>query len=116
MGSHRPDAVEPGRLPDAVLDLEAARVIAHYHHERWDGTGYPEGLAGDRIPLPARLMAVADVFDALTMRRVYKPAWRVAEAEAHILAQAGSHFDPAVVAAFSAQREDFAAIAARLAD
>ncbi|RPH45038.1 MAG: HD domain-containing protein [Burkholderiales bacterium] len=73
--------------------------IAEAHHERWDGTGYPNGLAGEAIPLSARIVAVADVFDALTSRRPYKEAWSIDRALATIDADSGSHFDPEVVAA-----------------
>ena len=70
------------------------------HHERWDGSGYPDGLAGDEIPLGARLFAVADTLDAITSHRPYRPAqsWRVAHRT--ILAEAGRQFDPAVVELF----------------
>jgi HD-GYP domain-containing protein (c-di-GMP phosphodiesterase class II)/HAMP domain-containing protein len=74
--------------------------IAEGHHEKWDGSGYPRGLAGEAIPLAARIVAVADVFDALTSKRPYKEAWPVERALAAIDADAGRHFDPAVVAAF----------------
>lgn len=84
----------------AVPLLDAARSIPYYHHERWDGTGYPRGLAGEDIPLPARIFAVVDTYDALISPRVYKPAWTHARAMKEIKAQAGSAFDPAVVAAF----------------
>ena len=80
--------------------LQAAEQIARTHHERWDGTGYPAGLAGEAIPLAGRVVAVADVFDALTHARPYKPAWPVAAAVAEIAAQSGRQFDPRVVAAF----------------
>ena len=79
--------------------LQMAEVIAYTHHERWDGTGY-HGMAGEGIPLPGRIVAVADVFDALTSERPYKRAWPVQDALAEIEAQAGRQFDPAVVAAF----------------
>jgi putative two-component system response regulator len=79
--------------------LQMAEVIAHTHHERWDGTGY-HGLAGEDIPLHGRIVAVADVFDALTSERPYKHAWSVPDARAEIEAQSGRQFDPAVVAAF----------------
>ena len=85
-----------GRFP--VLNV--ARTIALSHHERWDGTGYPFGLAGEDIPLVGRITAVADVFDALTHARPYKPAWTIAAAVKEILAQAGKQLDPEVVAAF----------------
>ena len=77
-----------------------ARVVAKSHHERWDGNGYPEGLAGEAIPFAARLVAVADVFDALVSRRPYKGPWPAAKAAAEIEAHKGSHFDPQVVDAF----------------
>lgn len=79
-----------------------ARQITRSHHERWDGRGYPDGLKGDAIPLPARIVAVADVFDALTHERPYKAAWPVAQALDEIRAQSGAAFDPRVVAAFLA--------------
>jgi len=74
--------------------LQIAAEIAHCHHERYDGDGYPRGLAGSAIPLVGRITAVADVFDALTSRRPYKPAWTLDEARAHLAAERGSHFDP----------------------
>jgi two-component system response regulator RpfG len=84
--------------PSRYLQLGA--TIALCHHERFDGTGYPAGLAGAAIPLEARIVAVADVFDALTSVRPYKPAWSIEEAVAYIRARAGGHFDPDCVAAF----------------
>jgi len=80
--------------------LGPALDIPHYHHERWDGSGYPEGLKGLEIPLSARLFAVIDVFDALTSPRPYRPAWDKALARAYIQEQAGSHFDPDITAEF----------------
>lgn len=80
--------------------LGMARRIALAHHEKWDGSGYPEGLAGDSIPIEARIVAIADVFDALTSIRPYKPAWPVEQAVEHLRAQAGRHFDPALVELF----------------
>ncbi len=96
--------------------LGTAKEIAHWHHEKWDGSGYPDGLKGDAIPIPARLMALADVFDALINKRVYKPAMPPDEARAIILDGAGTHFDPDVAAAFDASYEDFVAIAQRYRD
>lgn len=81
-------------LPQAALD------VVLYHHERWDGLGYPQGLEDEAIPLTARIFAVCDVYDALTSTRPYKPAWSQAEALAEIASQAGKHFDPQVVEAF----------------
>ncbi len=97
------------RQPAEFLTL--AKEIAHWHHERWDGTGYPDGLAGEAIPLSARLMALADVFDALICERVYKPPIPVAEARALIVAGRGTQFDAALTDAFAACFDEFAAIA-----
>ena len=80
--------------------LGAARDVIRSHHERWDGTGYPDGLAGDDIPLYARVFAVADTLDALTTRRPYREASSIEEARVTIEESSGSHFDPGVVAAF----------------
>ena len=96
--------------------LAVAKEIAHRHHEKWDGSGYPDGLAGDGIPVSARLMALADVFDALTSRRVYKPPMSTEQAAAIILQGRGVHFDPDVVDAFIATRDRFDAIARRYSD
>lgn len=82
--------------------LRRAEVIARSHHERWDGTGYPDGLKGEEIPLCARLVAIADVFDALTSERPYKKAWAPDEAVAEILRGRGAHFMPELVDAFIA--------------
>ena len=96
--------------------LNTAREISLGHQEKWDGSGYPAGAAGDAIPVSARLMALADVFDALMSRRVYKPPMTLEEATKIIMDGRGTHFDPAVVDAFVACREQFADIAARFAD
>jgi PAS domain S-box-containing protein/putative nucleotidyltransferase with HDIG domain len=82
--------------------LQMAKTIAVSHHERWDGSGYPHGLRGEQIPLSGRIVAVADVFDALTQDRSYKPAWSATEAAAEIKRLAGQQFDPRVVRAFEA--------------
>lgn len=82
--------------------IAAARDIAGSHHERWDGTGYPQGLAGEQIPILARICSVADVFDALTSTRPYKKPWAVEEATAWIISESGRYFDPAIVEAFKA--------------
>lgn len=96
--------------------LRYAREIACYHQEWWDGSGYPEGLAGEAIPISARLMAVADVYDALISRRVYKPPFPHAEAVRIIRAERGTHFDPDVVDAFLALEMAFQDIAHRYRD
>ena len=77
--------------------LQLAHTLAIEHHEKWDGTGYPYGLQGDEISIEGRIVAVADVFDALTSKRPYKDAWSVEKAVAHMKDQAGSHFDPAII-------------------
>jgi putative two-component system response regulator len=81
--------------------LQTAEQIASTHHERWDGSGYLRGLRGEEIPLAGRIVAVADVFDALTHRRPYKEPWPLDQAVAEVISCAGTHFDPAVVAAFA---------------
>jgi putative two-component system response regulator len=117
-----PDGIllKPGRLDDDELKimkshaeigarilergsfplLQLARTIAITHHEKWDGSGYPNGLAGEDIPLPGRIVAVADVFDAVTSARPYKPAWDIDRAVALLREGSGSHFDPELVAVF----------------
>lgn len=129
-----PDAIllKPGRLtPDeyevmkrhAVIGSEALRQtaqhtrsggflrmavdIARSHHERFDGSGYPDGLRGDEIPLAARIVALADVYDALTSARVYKPAYDPIVVKAMIEQEDGWYFDPAIVEAFRARHDDF---------
>ncbi|BAE50643.1 response regulator [Paramagnetospirillum magneticum] len=96
--------------------LTMAKEITHYHHERWDGDGYPEGLSGDDIPVSARLMAVADVYDALISRRVYKEPIPHAEAVDIIIRDKGGRFDPDVVDAFVGIQDEFRAIARQYAD
>ncbi|MBA2114429.1 HD-GYP domain-containing protein [Bremerella alba] len=87
--------------------LQMAKDIAVAHHEKWDGSGYPFGLSGLEIPLAARIVAVADVYDALTTRRIYKDAFSTAYAESIICDGSGKHFDPEVVRAFESCKEDF---------
>jgi putative two-component system response regulator len=77
-----------------------ASLVARFHHERFDGAGYPAGLAGEEIPLPARIVALADAYDAITSARPYKPAHPPARARELIQRDSGRHFDPLVVAAF----------------
>ena len=138
-----PDAIllKPGKLTDdefkimkthATLGAEAlevaekelgsnsfmrfAREIAETHHEKWDGSGYPKGLKGDNIPISGRLMAVADVYDALISKRVYKPAFPHEKAMGIIREGRGAHFDPDVVDALDAVEAEFQDIAAQFAD
>lgn len=112
---HKPGPLDPQewavmrRHPELALELLApiqflrpALDIPYSHHEKWDGSGYPRGLRGEAIPLPARLFAVVDVWDALTNDRPYRPAWTRAQALAHIRAESGKHFDPQVVEVFTA--------------
>jgi len=107
------DAIEQAEkdAEKPVEFLSMAKDIAHYHHEKWDGSGYPDGLTGDAIPIPARLMALADVFDALISQRVYKPPFPLEKAVAIIREGYGSHFDPDVVDAFLALQNEFQTIA-----
>ena len=86
--------------------FQLAATIALSHHERWDGSGYPHGLAGEQIPQGARIVAIADVFDALTMRRPYKEPWTFEDAFATLTADAGSHFDPDLIDRFIAIRDE----------
>jgi putative two-component system response regulator len=96
--------------------LKIAKQIAYSHHEKWDGSGYPLGLHGPEIPLPARLMALADVYDALISRRVYKPAMSHAKAVDIIQQGSGQHFDPDIVETFLDAQAEFSEIADRYAD
>jgi putative two-component system response regulator len=96
--------------------LRVARDIAYCHHEKWDGSGYPRGLKGEAIPIAGRLMALADVYDALISERRYKPALSHAKAMEIIKQGKGSHFDPDVVEAFLALEESFRLIALHFAD
>ena len=112
------DAIEEAEqdMEKPLAFLTLAKEIAHWHHEKWDGSGYPDGLQGDAIPLSARLMALADVFDALICARVYKPAMSYDEARALILSGSGHHFDPDVVTAFDRHFDAFVTIAERYQD
>jgi putative two-component system response regulator len=128
--------LKPGRLDDGEMEimrrhaeigaqilarsdsplLQAAAEIAWTHHEKWDGTGYPRGLAGEAIPLHGRIVAVADVFDALTSARPYKPAWEIDRATRLLRESAGGHFDPTCVDAFFASWEEVLDIRDRFQD
>lgn len=87
--------------------LETARIIAYSHHEKWDGSGYPLGLKGEDIPLPGRIIALADVYDALTSKRPYKDALSHKESVRIIIESSGTHFDPYLVKIFLAHKEEF---------
>ena len=112
------DAIEHAekQLGMEVEFLHLAKDIAYYHQEKWDGSGYPTGKRGDDIPISARLMAVADVYDALISRRVYKEGMSHEKALGIIVEGRGSHFDPDIVDAFVALQDDFRAVALRFAD
>ena len=109
-------AIQPQEATLSLDFLETAQQIAGGHHEKWDGTGYPKGLKGEEIPLPARLMAIADVFDALISRRHYKDAFPIERTVQIISDGRGTHFDPDIVDAFLAHIPDFTAIAGRYVD
>lgn len=104
------------RLGMRVAFLSVSKEIAYSHQEKWDGSGYPEGLKGDAIPVSARLMAVADVYDALISKRVYKPAFPHEQACAAIVKGRGTHFDPDMVDAFVAIAQDFLRISQHYPD
>jgi putative two-component system response regulator len=112
------DAIESAekRLGKDVPFLRFAKEIAYCHQEKWDGSGYPQGLRGEAIPLSARLMALADVYDALISARVYKPAFPHEKAVAIIVDGRGKHFDPDVCEAFVQIQAEFQEIAARFSD
>ena len=93
MVSNAGDTLDADYLTEAI-------EMAHYHHEKWNGTGYPEGIRGEQIPLSARIMAVADVFDALVAERVYKKSFPFEKARAIIIEGSGVHFDPIIIEAF----------------
>jgi putative two-component system response regulator len=96
--------------------LELAANLALTHHERWDGQGYPRNLAGEQIPVEARILAVADVFDALTSARVYRSRYDIDTAVAVMRGQTGEHFDPTVLDAFVASLDEVREIHERFAD
>ncbi|GIU50943.1 MULTISPECIES: response regulator [Shewanella] len=112
------DAISAAEKSMNVADnfLVFAKEIAYSHQEKWDGSGYPEGLAGEAIPLSARLMAVADVYDALISKRVYKPSFTHEKAVSIILEGKGSHFDPIMVDCFMEITDEFNDIAKQFFD
>ena len=109
-------AIEDEQDKEGLEFLYIAMEIAGNHHEKWNGSGYPNGLSGEAIPLSARLMAVADVFDALINKRIYKTAFTFETARDLIIENRGIHFDPEIVDAFLCRMEDFMTIANRLND
>ena len=116
MQSH---TTEGGKIIDkaiAIVDenseyLNEAKNLALYHHEKWNGKGYPTGIEGEQIPLSARVMAVADVFDALVSRRSYKEPFTIEKALDIIREESGTHFDPLVVKAFLDAEEEVRRVA-----
>jgi len=116
LGSDAIEQAERDAEQPPVAFLRFAKEIARWHHERWDGSGYPDGLAGEAIPISARLMALADVFDALTMRRVYKERMDHVDARTLLAAERGRQFDPDVVDAFLQVEGRFLEIAAHWRD
>jgi putative two-component system response regulator len=113
---------EHTELGSRILDagnsplLAMAMKIALTHHERWDGSGYPLGLAGTDIPLEGRITAVADVFDALSTKRRYKPAFPIERCFAILAEGRGTHFDPDILDAFMARRDDIIKVQIAYAD
>lgn len=109
-------AIDVVAHPEGLGFLHYARQMIETHHEKWDGSGYPHGLSGTDIPLPGRLMALADVYDALVCKRAYKQTLSHAEAKEIILIDAGKHFDPDIIAAFVAKGDEFMRISQKFAD
>jgi len=109
MKTHTSKAHEYLKIVDRKY-MKAADVIAHQHHEKWDGSGYPQGLKGDEIHLFGRIVALADVFDALTHKRVYKDAWSIEDAIGYIKKHKGTQFDPYIVEIFEDNIDEFISI------
>jgi HD-GYP domain-containing protein (c-di-GMP phosphodiesterase class II) len=104
-----------GAIPKETY-LEEAKNLAEFHHEKWDGSGYPRGLRGNEISIYAQIVAVADVYDALTSKRSYKDAWAASDAKQEIIDQKGEQFSPLVVDAFLACYSDIERIRVRYMD
>ncbi len=115
MQSHTSIGVKILSISDSDL-FKAAAEIAATHHEKWDGSGYPEGLIGEEIPIRSRIVAVSDTFDALISERPYKKPWPIEEAISYVTENSGNHFDPEVVEAFSNCIEDILAISESFSD
>ena len=115
IGENVLNTLEKNALDEEDVIIKAIR-IAGGHHEKWDGSGYPRGLRGDNIPLEARIMSLADMYDALVTKRVYKEAWSHEQAAQEIISKRGSQFDPSIVDAFIAEQERFQDIANTYSD
>ena len=109
-------SVKGWRIVQGLVLGSVAENLIHYHHEKWDGSGYPDGLAGEAIPLEARILAIADVYDALRQKRVYKPSFSHERAYEIIVSSSGSHFDPTLVKLFCQLHLQFQAIYESQAD
>jgi adenylate cyclase len=109
-------AIDGNAHPEGLDFLHVALQMVESHHEKWYGCGYPNGLSGTDIPLPGRLMALADAYDAIVSKRIYKRVFSHTEAKDLILKDSGSHFDPDVVAAFVAKSEEFIIISRKFTD
>jgi len=109
MKTHTTKAHEYLKIPNRKI-MQAADIIAYEHHEKWDGTGYPRGLKGEDIHIFGRIVALADVFDALTHKRTYKEAWSVEKAAEYIKEHSGTQFDPYLVKLFEANIDEFISI------
>jgi putative two-component system response regulator len=96
--------------------MKVAKIVALSHHEKWDGSGFPDGLVGEAIPLEGRIVAICDVFDALVSNRSYKKSWTDAEAIDFLRQNAGKHFDPRLVELFIHNIPEFKAFSYRLED
>lgn len=96
--------------------LNLASEIALYHHEKWDGSGYPENLQGDKIPISCRIVAAADVFDALLSHRPYKQPWTLEQAMGYMNSQNGLHFDPQIIEIFNHHQDQIVEIRSRYQD
>jgi putative two-component system response regulator len=110
MKTHAPEGARiVAQILEGTDDKEFARIavnVAHYHHEKWDGTGYPDHLSGTNIPLEARIMAIADVYDALVSKRVYKEKFSFDDAHNIIMESMGKHFDKGLEKYYLAAREN----------
>jgi len=113
-GAEKLEAVQRQFPGNALLDMGIA--IARFHHEKWSGGGYPQGLAGEAIPLSARIMAVVDVYETLRAKRCYKPAFSHEESKNIIISSSATHFDPEIVKVFIELEADFRAIRDEMKD